>query len=642
MTIPIAWQPDSDAQARARLTEFLRQCGEPDFQALYARSIEDVEWFTGQLLEFLRIEFDPPYKKLLDVSAGIEWARWCVGGGLNISAACLAGKDPAQTAVAWEGEEGTTRAWSYRALKIMVQKCAAGLRDAGVGTGDAVGVHLPMMPETVAVMLAVARIGAVAVPLFTGYGPAAIAERLNDVGAVCVFTANAFPRRGRIHGAKATMDEALARCPSVRCVVVVTRLETVAPPMAPGRDLSWEELCERGTDSHVEPTGAEDRLLIVYTSGTTGRPKGIVHAHCGFPVKAAADMAFGFDAGWRTRIGWITDIGWMMGPWLIYGTLLVGGTMTLFDGAPDYPHAARLWAFVDRQNVEVLGVSPTLIRALQTHGEEWSHKYSLDSVRYFASTGEPWNPDPWWWLFDRVGRRKIPVMNYSGGTEIAGGILCNNPLLPVKPCGFAAPCLGMAADVVDEHGQSVRGAVGELVIRQPWLGMARGFHGDAERYLDTYWRTFPGVWRHGDFARVDEDGQWFIEGRSDDTIKVAGKRIGPAEVESVLVSHPLVREAAAVAVPDALKGSAIAAFVALRGEASGPALEEELKDRVANELGKPLRPAVVVFLSGIPKTRNGKIMRRLVRAVWLGEPAGDVTALEDPSLLDEIARARQI
>lgn len=641
MTIPIAWQPDSDAQARARLTEFLRQCGEPDFQALYARSIEDVEWFTGQLLEFLRIEFDPPYKKLLDVSAGIEWARWCVGGGLNMSAACLAGKDPAQTAVAWEGEEGTTRAWSYRALKIMVQKCAAGLRDAGVGKGDAVGVHLPMMPETVAVMLAVARIGAVAVPLFTGYGPAAIAERLNDVGAVCVFTANAFPRRGRLHGAKATMDEALARCPSVRCVVVVTRLETVAPPMTPGRDLSWEELCERGTDSHVEPTGAEDRLLIVYTSGTTGRPKGIVHAHCGFPVKAAADMAFGFDAGWRTRIGWITDIGWMMGPWLIYGTLLVGGTMTLFDGAPDYPHAARLWAFVDRQNVEVLGVSPTLIRALQTHGEEWSHKYSLDSVRYFASTGEPWNPDPWWWLFDRVGRRKIPVMNYSGGTEIAGGILCNNPLLPVKPCGFAAPCLGMAADVVDEHGQSVRGAVGELVIRQPWLGMARGFHGDAERYLDTYWRTFPGVWRHGDFARVDEDGQWFIEGRSDDTIKVAGKRIGPAEVESVLVSHPLVREAAAVAVPDALKGSAIAAFVALRGEASGPALEEELKDRVANELGKPLRPAVVVYLSGIPKTRNGKIMRRLVRAVWLGEPAGDVTALEDPSLLDEIARARR-
>ncbi len=641
MTIPIAWQPDSDAQARARLTSFLRQCGEADFDSLYQRSIQDVEWFTGELLRFLEVKFDPPYTQLLDLSEGAPWARWCVGGGLNISTACLAGRDPQQTAVAWEGEEGATRAWSYRALRVMVQKCAAGLRSLGVRKGDAVGVHLPMMPETVAVMLALARIGAVAVPLFTGYGPAAIADRLNDVGAVALFTANSFPRRGRTVASKKTADEAVSRCETVRNVIVVTRMDGHPPPMHPGRDLSWEELCEQGDDSSVEPTSAEDPLLIVYTSGTTGRPKGIVHAHCGFPLKAAADMAFGFDVGFRTRIGWITDIGWMMGPWLIYGSLLLGGTMALFDGAPDHPHPARLWAFADRQNVAVLGLSPTLVRTLEVHGEDWAKRHSLESLRFFGSTGEPWNPAPWWWLFDKVGGRRIPIINYSGGTEIAGGILCDNPLLPLKPCGMAAPCLGMAADVVNEQGESVRGEVGELVIRKPWLGMARGFYRDPERYLETYWSTFPGIWRHGDFALRDADGHWFIQGRSDDTIKVAGKRVGPAEVESVLVGHPAVRESAAIAVPDEWKGSAIAAFVVLRDGAAAPELEEALKDRVAHELGKPLRPSVVRVVSGIPKTRNGKIMRRLVRAAWLGEPLGDTTALEDPALLEEIAAARE-
>jgi len=641
MTIPIAWQPDSEVQARARLTEFLRQCGEADFAALHRRSVEDVEWFTGELLRFLEVRFDPPVEKLLDVSGGVEWARWCVGGGLNISTACLADRDASQTAIAWEGEEGVTRAWSYRALHVAVKKCAAGLRDLGVKKGDAVGVHLPMMPETAAVMLALARIGAVAVPLFTGYGPAAIAERLNDVGAVAVFTANVFPRRGRLVPSKATVDEALASCPSVRHAIVVARVEEHRVAMTEGRDVTWESLCERGRDSSIEPTGAEDPLLIVYTSGTTGRPKGIVHAHCGFPLKAAADMAFGFNVGYRTRIGWITDIGWMMGPWLIYGSLLLGGTMALFDGAPDYPHPARVWAFVDRQNVGVLGLSPTLVRALAAHGEEWTRRHSLRSLHRFGSTGEPWNPAPWWWLFETVGEGRIPIVNYSGGTEISGGILCDNPVLGTKPCGFAAPCLGIAADVVNEQGESIRGEVGELVIRKPWLGMARGFHKAPERYLDTYWRTFPGLWRHGDFARIDEDGYWFIEGRSDDTIKVAGKRVGPAEVESVLVGDARIREAAAIAVPDAMKGSAIAAFVVLAGGEEDAALEEELKDRVARELGKPLRPAAVVPVRGIPKTRNGKIMRRLVRAAWLGEPVGDVTALEDPALLDEIAAARR-
>lgn len=300
-----------------------------------------------------------------------------------------------------------------------------------------------------------------------------------------------------------------------------------------------------------------------------------------------------------------------------------------------------IWAFADRQNLAVLGLSPTLIRALQSHGEDWAKCHSLAGLQFFGSTGEPWNPDAWWWLFDNVGGRKIPIINYSGGTEIAGGILCNNPLLPMKACGFSAPCLGMAADVVDENGTSVRGKVGELVIRQPWLGMARGFLGDPERYLETYWRTFPNIWHHGDFALVDADGHWFIHGRSDDTIKVAGKRVGPAEVESVLTGHPRVREAVAIAIPDAIKGTSIACFVVPADASDWPNMEDELKDRVAEALGRPLRPAVIAPVRAIPKTRNGKIMRRLVRASWLGQPHGDVSALEDASALDDFIRLRQ-
>jgi acetyl-CoA synthetase len=640
MTIPIAWRPDANGLSRARLTKFIAQCGAASFEELYLRSIDDVAWFTEQMLQFLEVRFDPPYEKVLDTSQGPEWSRWCVGGGLNISQCCLEGKPSHQPAISWEGEEGDTRSLSYRALKVLVQKCAAGLRALGVGKGDCVGVHLPMMAEAVIAMLALARIGAVAVPLFTGFGPSAIETRLQDTGARVIITANAFPRRGKRIAAKQAVDEAAARCPALRHIVVVERMDRVDDEKISEREIRWNDMLAMGSDSSIEPTLATDPLLIIYSSGTTGRPKGIVHVHGGFPIKAAADMTFHFDVHARSRIAWVTDIGWMMGPWLIYGALLLGGTIALYDGAPDYPHTARLWAFADRQALHVLGVSPTLIRSLAVHGTELVHRFDLSHLRFFGSTGEPWNPEPWYWLFDAVGKRKIPIINYSGGSEISGGILCNNPLLPVKATGFAAPCLGMAADVVDENGQSVRGQVGELVIRKPWLGMAAGFHNDPERYVETYWSTFPGIWRHGDFAEIDEDGHWFIQGRSDDTIKVAGKRVGPAEIESVLVGHPEVIEAAAVAIPDPRKGNAIAAFVVVRNGSVRPDLAGELKDLVAAELGKPLRPEVLKCVPAIPKTRNGKLMRRLVRAAWLDEPVGDISALENPDAVEAIRAAR--
>ena len=641
-----AWAPDEETIAKARLTKFLVQCGIDSFEKLYERSIEDVEWFTEEVLKFLDIQFDPPYKKLLDTSKGWQWSRWCIDGGLNIVSHCvdryLNTQTANQPAIIWEGEEGATVTLTYKELHQQVEFCAAGLRELGLGKGDAVGIHLPMMPETVIVLLAINRIGGIAVPIFSGYGVTAIESRLQDVGAKALIACDGFPRRSSIVNAKATADQAVARCHEVKYVIVVQRAENKIE-MIEGRDITWSELITKGETADpsfrsLEPTNAEDPLIVLYTSGTTGRPKGIAHVHCGFPIKSAQDMTFGTDVGPGTRISWVTDIGWMMGPWLIYGALILGGTIVLYDGAPDYPAPDRMWDFCAKHKVEILGISPTLVRALAAHGDELPKKHDLSSIRAFGSTGEPWNPDPWWWLFEKVGNKRAPIINYSGGTEISGGILMGNPLLPMKPCSFSAPCPGMAAEVLDENGNAAtRGAIGELALRKPWIGMARGFWKDPERYLETYWSRYENIWVHGDWAQVDEDGHWYILGRSDDTLKVAGKRVGPAEVESILVGHESVIEAAVVGIPDEVKGNALVAFcVVAENTNADENLIETLREMVGTELGKPLRPSKILFVKALPKTRNAKVMRRVIRAAYLGEDAGDLSALENPGAVDEI------
>ena len=640
-----AWQPDDATMARAQLTRFISFCGCDSFDDLYQRSIRDIAWFTERLLHFLDLPFDQPYTQIVDLSHGIQVPRWCVGAQLNITKSCLDkwAEDDAMAlapAVIWEGEEGASLSLSYGELLTEVERCAAGLRACGLQKGDAIGIHLPMSVETVIALLAINRIGAVAVPLFSGYGATAIAARLQDVGAKALFTCDGFPRRGKTVAIKKVADEAVAECPSIRRVFVVQRLRTTIP-MKPGRDITFDQLLNTGDKQrrlgYAELTDAEDPLIAIFTSGTTGKPKGILHTHCGFPVKAAQDMCFGTDVARGDRTAWVTDIGWMMGPWLIYGALILGATIVLYDGAPDFPAADRLWEFAAKHKVNALGISPTLIRSLATHGDELPARHDLSSLRILASTGEPWNPDPWWWLFEKVGNKRIPIINYSGGTEISGGILMGNPLLPLKPCSFAAPCPGIAADVVDENGNAVRNAVGELVIRAPWIGMARGFWQDNDRYLQTYWSRFANVWVHGDWAMIDEDDHWFILGRSDDTLKIAGKRVGPAEVESVLVNHPAVVEAAVIGVPDEVKGSAMVVFCVLQsGIEANDKRAVELKHLIAAEMGKPLQPERVLFVSALPKTRNGKVMRRVIRAAYLHENAGDLTALDNPAAVEEI------
>ncbi len=658
---PIAWTPTPEVIERAQLTRFMKQVGMSTWDELYQFSISDVEKFTEEVLKFLDIKFDLPYKKLLDTSKGVEFPIWLSGAGLNISEMCLdrwqTDEMKDQAAVVWEGESGESRTLTYSDLLCSVERCTTMLTGIGIDRGDAIGIHLPMLPETIVALLAINRIGAIAVPVFSGYGIDAITSRMEAVGAKALFTCYGTTRRGKAVDMLTVAARAVANTPSIHSVIVIG-----APPLSDGIKV-WKETIDYlenecfvgkhveiwGTDrSDVfwmiadppkpETTSAEDPLIILYTSGTTGKPKGIAHTHASFPIKAAQDMAFGTDVGKGTRISWYTDIGWMMGPWLIYGALINGATICIYDGAPDYPNPDRMWEFCAKHKVEILGISPTLIRALSNCGDDLPKKHDLSSLRAFASTGEPWNPAPWWWLFEKVGNSKLPIINYSGGTEIAGGILMGNPLLPIKPCSFPAPCLGMDVDILDEEGKPVEsGKVGELVIKQPWIGMARGFWQEKERYLETYWRRFKNIWVHGDWAMRDKDGHWFILGRSDDTLKVAGKRVGPAEVESLLVAHPLVTEAAVIGVPDEMKGTAMVAFCVLSETgAVATDLYPELKALVAKDMGKPLAPSKIHFVSALPKTRNAKVMRRVIRAAYLGEDPGDLSALENPMTVDEI------
>jgi acetyl-CoA synthetase len=641
----IVWRPNEDYLENARLTAFMKQHKISSFEELMDKSTQDVAWFTEAVLEFLDIQFHEPYEKVVDLSKGIAWPEWCVNGKMNIVHNCLdkyiGTPTENQAAFIWEGEEGDSKSVTYGELYIQVNQVANALRGLGLGKGDAIGLYMPMTPEIVVALLAIAKIGGIILPLFSGYGVTAVVTRLADADAKALFAADGFFRRGKPVAMKPVADEAAEQVHTLKHMIVLNRAN-IDTEMKEGRDHWWHDLIPKQPPEAVtEETMAEDHIMVIYTSGTTGRPKGAVHTHCGFPVKGAQDMAFGTDVRPGQTIYWMTDMGWMMGPWLVFGALILGSTFFMYDGAPDYPGPDRLWALVERHKITALGVSPTLIRALIAFGEEPFKKHDLSSLRFFASTGEPWNPDPWMWLFKTVGEGKRPIINYSGGTEISGGIVMGNPIQPLKACAFSGACPGISADVFDEDGNPVVDQVGEMVIKAPWIGMTRGFWKDPERYEETYWARWKDVWIHGDWAAKDSDGMWYILGRSDDTIKVAGKRLGPAEVESILVGHQDVIEAGAIGVPHEIKGSELVVFCILGpGSAASEELKEELKAMVIGEMGKPLAPKDIKFVSDLPKTRNAKVMRRMVRAAYLGLDPGDTSSLVNPEAVEEIKKAK--
>ena len=639
------WEPSQDHIERANVTRLMRKHGIDDFHALVARSQEDIEWFWQAAIDDLGIEFSKPFKQLLDAKRGPQWPRWFTGGQINLTHNCVdrhaASQLATQAALVWEGEDGDSRTLTYAELAAEIDRVAQGLEELGVGDGDPVGVYMPMVPEAVIAMYAIAKIGAIYLPIFSGFGPPAISTRLDDSFAKFVITADGFWRRGSKVPMKETLDEALERSPIVERVIVFRRFPEDDCPLTE-RDVTWDEAFPAVEEAReCEPLDPEEPFMIIYTSGTTGKPKGSVHVHGGFLVKIAAEVAYQLDARPGEVLYWVSDMGWIMGPLEMVGGHANGATVLMYEGAPNHPTPDRLWDICERHAVTILGVSPTLVRALMPSGDEMVTKHDLGKLRILGSTGEPWNPDPYRWFHNVVGEGRCPIINLSGGTEVGACFLGQSPVIPTKVCSLGTPSLGMAMDVFDPQGEPVaRGVVGELVCTKPWPAQTRGFWGSNERYIETYWSRWPDVWFHGDWASVDEDGYWFLHGRSDDTLNVAGKRIGPAEYESAAVDHPSVVECAAIGVPDEIKGETVWCFCILRpGVAPTEELRAEIKKVIINELGKAFAPKEIRFVEELPKTRSAKILRRAIRAQVVGDDLGDLSSLENPSALEAVKKS---
>jgi acetyl-CoA synthetase len=616
----VAWRPDEATLERANVVRLMRRHGFASYRELVARSIDEPEWFWPAAVEDLGLEFSEPWSQVVDLSRGPEWATWFVGGKLNIAWNCVHRHSGNRAAAVFRGEDGKRRELSFAQLSQEVTRLAERLVELGVQPGDRVAIYLPMSPEVAVASHACAHVGAVQVPVFSGFAAPAVAQRLVDSGAKVAITARQSLRRGRPVPMLEILEEARGEAPGLEHVIVAPWDAEVAG--CPGT------LAPLAVDS-------EHPYLLTYTSGTTGKPKGVLHVQGGFLVSITREAAYQADAHADDVVHFATDMGWIMGPWTVVGCGALGATIVFAEGAPDWP-PDRLWRLVEEERVSILGCSPTLIRALIPHGEP---RADLSSLRTMVTTGEPWNPDPYRWLFEQVGGGRCPIINCSGGTEVGAVFLSCSVAEPIKECSVGGPATGMAMDVVDAEGRSLvgTGEVGELVCRKPFPGMTRGFWNDPERYLETYWRRFPGVWTHGDWASVDEDGYWFLHGRSDDTLNIAGKRIGPAELESAAVAHPAVAEAAAVGVPHQVKGEVAWLFCVLAPGAT--ASEKEVSALVAEALGKAFAPDRVLFVPALPKTRSAKIVRRAVRATALGEDPGDMSSVENPDSLDAIATA---
>lgn len=643
MTEEIVWHPPLELAAASNLQAFMNSHDLADYSALLARAERDPIWFWEAIVS--RLRFTKPYDSILDVSDGVPFARWCVGGTTNVVLSCIdRHRDTPEwtkECVIWEAETGEVSSWTYAELSDRVDALAIGLRSIGCRRGDVIGLYLPNIPDAIVAFFAVAKVGAVVLPLFSGFGASALADRLNDAGAKMVITADGTFRRGAVVAMKAVVDEAAASVPSLKRVVVIRRTGHEVM-MRPNRDCWLHEVAVQAYGPVLtEEMDAEDPLMLMYTSGTTGKPKGTVHTHCGFPAKMALDLGLMLDVKKTDRLLWLSDMGWLVGPMIAVGTTLLGGTMLLAEGGPDYPDAGRMWRLIDEHQISFLGLAPTMARSFIKNGGGGIEQHSLGSLRICASTGEAWTPEAWWWTFDKICRRRIPILNYSGGTEVGGGILSGTVMHPMKPCAFTAPIPGMGADIVDAEGSPVEaGVVGELVLRAPSVGLTRSLWRNDERYIASYWSFIPGLWHQGDWAYIDKDGFWYILGRSDDTLKIAGKRTGPAEIEGLLTATGKVAEAAAVGLPDAVKGQAVACLVTLMPNLHwSEALRQELEQAVVSGLGPPFRPKFILPVSDLPKTRNMKIMRRVARAACLDENPGDISSLVNPSVVDEIRAA---
>lgn len=617
--------------------KILKNANVKEYDKLYKKSVKDLEGFWGEQAE--NLEWYKKWDKVLDDS-NKPFFQWFTGAKTNIIQNAidrhLTTWRRNKIALIWEGEPGDVRVFSYHALNREVKKFANILKSMGVNKGDIVTIYMPQIPELVFAMLACAKIGAAHSVVYGGFSVEALAERIADAQSRVLVTADGGWRRGKINDLKGIVNEAISRSPTIEACITIKRTGHEVY-MENDRDFWYHDLASLPISNikcETEVMDAEDPLFILYTSGTTGKPKGVLHTHGGYQVYTSTTHKMVFDIKDEDRWWCAADPGWITGhSYIVYGPLINGSTIMLYEGAPNHPYPNRWWQMIEKYGITILYTSPTAIRGLMRFGDQWPKRHDLSSLRLLGSVGEPINPEAWKWYHKVIGDSKCPIMDTWWQTETGGFMITPLPITPLKPGSATKPFFGIEVAVVDEKGKPVKtGDEGKLVIKNPWPGMARTILGDPERYVNTYWKDFEkqGWYKAGDSARIDEDGYVWIIGRIDDVIKVSGYRLGTAEIESALVSHPKVAEAAAIALPHDLKGNAIHAYVILKAGLKGDVeLEKSLKDHVGHEMGPIAKPDTITFVDILPKTRSGKIMRRVLKARAQGLPEGDLSTMEE-------------
>ncbi|MBW3098184.1 AMP-binding protein [Pseudohoeflea coraliihabitans] len=632
------WQPTSGYIDNAQVTALAKRLGVADFEALYDFSLEQPEAYWREIVDFCGVRFSKDYQRYCDVSRGAPFPSWFVGGELNWVDMVLDNAEARErTAIVGESESGACRSVTYGELGDEVRAFAAGLKSLGLKRGDRIGLLMENGIEASVSLLAIAYIGAIVVPLFSGFGSDAIVSRLKPCGARALITTTGFQRRGRFVATAETLAAVQEDLNGLEFLILKRSADDPsAPGDTPPGSVDWHSLAQTSDDAGAsERMSPDDPFMVIFTSGTTGKPKGAVHVHGGFPVKIAHDSAVHFDVGPGDVFCWPADMGWIAGALILSAALLRGATLVCYDGAPDYPDWSRMGKLVARHKATHFGSAPTLIRGLAAH-QDIATSADLSRLKILITAGEAIAPEHFVWFEKHFGRGECPLINYTGGTEVSGGLLSSVVTKPIVPGGFNARSPGVAVDVVDPSGASVTGTIGELAIRAPFTGMTAAFWQDEERYLETYWQTVPGIWIHGDLAMRTEDGHYFMLGRSDDTIKVAGKRVGPGEVEEILVEIDGVVEAAVIGAEDATKGQAIVAFITCEGARED--IRELAAARIQERLGRPFKPRAIYIVDQLPKTRSSKIMRRVIRSVYSGQPPGDLSSLVNPEAIDDIAK----